>query len=349
MKSLAGSSPSGFTMIEALIGVVLTGIILVATLTVIRPTADLSRMVGERGELQQNARVAINAVARELKIAGTGTPREGVQLPAGENALPPLFACDFAGCYLDNGFYDDHYLYSITPGDTKGPQVSGVVTDSVTVLYRDPSYSLDQFPLVQILTGGTEIRVDPATQPAIDDPAVGLQAGDVLLLCNVNGCAAAAVTGVSGSQSRVLLAPGDPLHFNQPSAEYGNVRSLANPGVDEEYPPTRAFRVHIVTFFLLNTDPENPRLMRQVNAHPAEPVAEFVESFQLSYDIFDESAEQATAGLAGAGGFPNQIRKSNVSVGTRSPRRRLFGRGFEHSVLLTSVSARNMIFRERYR
>jgi hypothetical protein len=88
--------------------------------------------------------------------------------------------------------------------------------------------------------------------------------------------------------------------------------------------------------------------MRQVNAHPPEPVAEFVENLQLTYDIFDEATAQSTAGLAGAGGFPNQIRKSNISVGTRSARRRLFGRGFERTSLLTSVSARNMIFRDRY-
>jgi hypothetical protein len=114
----------------------------------------------------------------------------------------------------------------------------------------------------------------------------------------------------------------------------------------------------VVTYFVdapagpdgaLGTVDDPPaRLMRQVNAQPPIPVAESVEDFQILYDIFDDNLGVATAALADAGGLPNQIRKATITVSVRSPLRGLFNRVFERISLTTSVTPRNMSFRDRY-
>jgi len=67
-----------------------------------------------------------------------------------------------------------------------------------------------------------------------------------------------------------------------------------------------------------------------------------------SYDIFDETAGVVTANLDDASGLPNQIRKVSVSISCRSPLRGLFRRDFERITLTTSVTLRNLSFRDRY-
>jgi hypothetical protein len=148
--------------------------------------------------------------------------------------------------------------------------------------------------------------------------------------------------------NRIQFADNDPLRFNQSGAEFGNIKGLANPSSGGVYPPTRAFRVSVVTYYVDNTDVDNPVLMRQVNAHEPVPVAESIENLQLTYDIFDDNTSVATSGLVDASGLPNQVRKINISVLVRSPAEGLFGRDFERANLATSVSTRNLVFRDRY-
>lgn len=334
----------GFTLIEALIGIMLAAILLSATLAILRPAGDLSSLVKERGELQQNARVALNSLSRELSISGTGFPLGGIQLPAGDNSTPSLFACTFGHCYVADNTYQDERLYAVTPGASRGSSIVGVPTDVVTMAYRDDRYALDQYPLTYINATGTLIRVDNRTAPAISDAVVGILPGDVLVLCNANGCAAAVATGVGSSE--ISLDAGDPLRFNQVNAEYGNVKALQNPGGG--FPPTRAYRIKVVSYFLDTTIQDNPRLMRQVSAHEAEPVAEHVENLQLTYDIFEDNTSSASSDLPDAGDRPNQIRKINLFVSARSPAERLFDKGFDRTSMRTSVSARNLVFRDRY-
>ena len=89
-------------------------------------------------------------------------------------------------------------------------------------------------------------------------------------------------------------------------------------------------------------------MMSQVNAKSPVPVADRVEDLQFTYDIWDEDGETATANLADAGGSPNQIRKVNITIAVRSSTSGLFNTGFERMTLSTSVSPRNLSFRDRY-
>ena len=297
----------------------LTGVVLLAGGALFGPAIDVSHMVMQRASMQQSARSAVDVMSRELRLAGNGIPGGGIQLPAGAGSVPPKFACDSGGCYVtspDNQ-YSGARLYALNTGDDKGAVVNGITTDIVTVAYRDPSSNLDEYPLTEVSVSGNQIRFDTSTSPAYDDPDAGVTSGDVLLLCNMNGCAAGTVTSVLADG--VVNLGADPLNMNQPAAAFGNIASLLNPASE-----TRAFRILVVTYYIDASNPDALRLMRQVNAHPSQVAAFNVENLQMSYDIFDQNSSTVTNDLSDAGGTPNQIRKINMSLGARSPGKLLF-------------------------
>ncbi len=337
-------SSRGSSVLEMMMATLLTGVLLLAGGALFRPAIDVSHMVIQRAAMQQSARSAMNVMTRDLRLAGNGIPGGGIQLPAGAGSVPSKFACDSGDCYLtvSDNQYSNARLYALTTGDEMGEVVNGILTDIVTVAYRDPNSNLDEYPLTEVSVNGNQIRFDTSTSPAYDDPDTGVKSGDVLLLCNMNGCAAGAVTSVQAENGLVDLGA-DPLNINQPAAAFGNIASLMNLASE-----TRAFRILVVTYYIDASNPDALRLMRQVNAHPSQVAAFNVENLQLSYDIFDQNSSTVTNDLSDAGGTPNQIRKINMSLGARSPGESLFQRGYERLILTTSVSPRNLRFRDLY-
>ena len=337
-------SSRGSSVLELTMSTLLTGVVLLAGGALFRPAIDVSHMVIQRAAMQQSARSAMDVISRDLRLAGNGIPGGGIQLPAGAGSVPPKFACDSGSCYLtvSDNQYSNARLYALTTGDEMGEVVNGILTDIVTVAYRDPNSNLDEYPLTEVSVNGNQIRFDTSTSPAYDDPDTGVKSGDVLLLCNMNGCAAGAVTSVQAGNGLVDLGA-DPLDINQPSAAFGNIASLMNPASE-----IRAFRILVVTYYIDASNPDALRLMRQVNAHPSQVAAFNVENLQLSYDIFDQNSSTVTNDLSDAGGTPNQIRKINLSLGARSPGEALFQRGYERLILTTSVSPRNLRYRDLY-
>lgn len=337
-------SSRGSSLLEMTMSTLLTGVVLLAGGALFRPALDISYLTAQQAAMQRSARLAIDVISRELSLAGNGIPGGGIQLPSGAGSEASLFACDQSECYVDelpqDNEFSDARLYALTTGDAKGSVVNGITTDVVTVAYRDPNSNLDQFPLVSVT--GTQITLNTSTSPAYDDPNTGVKSGDMLLLCNMNGCAAGVVTNVQAN-GIVDFGAADPLKINQSTAEFGNISSILNPATE-----TRAFRILVVTYFLDASNQDALRLMRQVNAHPPQVAAFNVENLQLSYDIFDANSAAVTNDLSSAGGTPNQIRKINISIGARSPAEALFQKGYTRLTLTTSMSPRNLRFRDLY-
>jgi len=159
----------------------------------------------------------------------------------------------------------------------------------------------------------------------------------------MKGCAVGVVTEVhTGHVHFTDASAWDTLKFNQPTAPFGSYNSIQTTA------ETRAYRLSLVTFYIDNSDPDVPRLMKQVNTSTPRVAAFYVENLQLSYDIFDENSSAVTTNLADAGGNPNQIRKVNISVGARSPAEGMGDRGYERLVLTTSLSIKSVRFRDYY-
>ena len=344
MQRLFYRSNRGFTIFELVVAMGLATVVLGGALALTSQAIGISDMVSQRSDMQQNGRVAINMIARDASLAGTGFPASGIQLPSGNGSQDSHFACDVTtGCHVTNNVYTDERLYATLPGSSGGVTINGVTTDVITLVYDDPSSNLDQFELVTIGTDSKTIEFNPLTTPAYNDAFVGLKEGDVLLANNNNGQAVAVVTDVRDDYE-VRMNPGnaDSLDFNQQSgAAIGTFKSIQGA-------PTTVRRIFIITYYIDNSDPDIPMLMRQVNAHPPMAVAEYVENLQVTYDIFDDDASVATAELDDAGGVPNQIRKTNITLTVRSPGQTRIEGDFQRITLTTSVGPRNLTYRDRY-
>ncbi len=338
----------GFSIFELIIAMGLASVVLGGALALTSQAIGIGDIVSQRSDMQQNGRVAINMMALDASLAGTGFPTSGVQLPSGPGSQDSYFACDTGGCYVTNNVYTAERLYAVWPGQAGGPTIGGVATDVLTVVYDDPTSNFDEFVLTSIEAAGDRVTFDLATSTAWDDAVVGLKVGDVLLMNNVNGQAVTTVTALL-TAGEVRLGANDPLEFNQQGgAAFGHFVSLLDPPNGNPTPDTTARRIFIITYYIENSDPDIPLLMRQVNAHEPTAVAEYVENFQVTYDIYDENLAVATAELDDAGGQPNQIRKTNISITVRSPGETLMERDFQRITLNTSVGPRNLTYKDRY-
>ncbi len=103
----------GFSIFELIVAMGLATVVLGGALALTSQAIGLSDMVSQRSDMQQNGRVAMNMMALDASLAGTGFPTSGIQLPAGTSSSDSHFACDEAGgCYITNNVYTDERLYA---------------------------------------------------------------------------------------------------------------------------------------------------------------------------------------------------------------------------------------------
>jgi hypothetical protein len=112
----------------------------------------------------------------------------------------------------------------------------------------------------------------------------------------------------------------------------------------------------MITYFIQivpGPDGNDSRLMRQIGARAPTPIAEHIEDLQLTYDVFDDTTGTLNTGLADAATGappipkPNQIRKINLILTARSPRRNAQG-NYDRISFTTSLGPRNLSFHDRY-
>lgn len=335
MRNQGTLSPKGFSLVEMLVTTALCSLVMGGVMELFRQGINIHSATMQRSEMQQNARVALNLMAQDFSIAGTGFVDGGIQLPTGNGSSNPKRGCSSSSCGTWDYLADDR-MYAITPGDGLGPMIAGSATDVVTLVYRDPDLTtLSAATLSGVNSTGTQITTQAGA-------TAGIVANDVLMLCNSLGCAAGVVTSVASGSNQINFAASDPLNFNQSSISVGNIKAISNAGV---FPPTTAYRILVISYFV---ESSTMRLMRQVNAFAPVPVAETVENLQITYDTFDDSTLAATANLPTAGGVPNQIRKVNISINVRSPQPETRNGRYDRFAAKTSVSIRNLSFNDRY-
>lgn len=367
------SKTRGFTLIEMLVAMAIGLVVLGSAVSLFSKAVSLSFMVTQRAEMQQNGRSALDMMAKDISLAGSGIPSGGVQLPDGLGASASKFGCDTTQCYIPNNqFPFSNNFFGAIPNPGVGLAVRtstgalGPNTDIITIAYTDSTFPLNQYA-VTLNTAGTLATFalpNPLPNPlpvpwpplAVNDPAQGLQVGDLVLLTNNVGSAVGEVTNVAAAGANVNVTFGnlDTLNINQSGAAAGNIKAITGGS------GTVANRLLLITYYIdippgpdgirYTADDGPPRLMRQINGQPPNPVAENISGLQLSYDIFNDVSGVATANLKDAGmsvgDSPNQIRKVNLVVSTRSPLRGSFG--FQSLDLATAVSARDMSFKDRY-
>jgi type IV pilus assembly protein PilW len=348
----------GFSLLELMIAMSVGLIVLGAATSLFKTGMNATFVVSQRAETQQNMRAAIDMMNKDISLAGAGITG-GIQLPLGGGGGTSNYGCDqSATCYVTTHAYPTgNYLYGIVPGFSNGVQGGATVpsapapavNDSITVAYCDYNFPLFTYAVTAINPAGTQVTVTqpvtvPAT-PAINAPG-GIQPGDLIYLNNSLGSAVGEVSTVSqaGATGTIVFNNLDPLNINQSGATTNNIKAIAGGAT------TSIYRLFVVTYYL--TVPVNgqlPRLMRQVNGLTPAPVADNIINLQFSYDVYNAATDALDSNEAnplGAGESPNLIQKVNIVVMGQS----LVAGGKQNQsmYLATSVSARDMAFRNRY-
>ena len=377
---------SGFTLLELMVAMALGLLMLGAATQLFTSGMKTSALVSSRANMQQDLRAALNLVAKDVSMAGSGLPSGGIQLPTNGGATPTLFGCNQSGtCYLPAYNYPtgtvgtaanppitpvSNKMFGIMPGFANGlqpPATSITATnrtpDSITSVYVDYGFPISQFtgalnPAGTVLTLIAPVP-QPVTTPNATAPGVGIQVGDLLMVKTSNGIAVGEVSVVSPfatSGATVTFTNGDPLNFNQGGAASNTMASIVpTPTVPPLPPPTvTAYRLLAISYFVqiptVGPSAGTPRLMRQVNGNTAQPVADNIVDMQFSYDMCDPSNVAANCAVIrnplAVNLSPNQIHKVNIQIMGQSLL--INGKDAQSMQLSTAVSARNLTFVDRY-
>lgn len=346
----------GFSLLELLISMALGLLVLASVVQLFKAGMDSTRLVVARAETQQNMRAAIELMTKDISLAGSGLPPGGIQLPTG--GVASLYGCDQTGvCHVPNNQYpNNNYMYGVIPGFSSGveggaaiPSAPAAVNDSITVVYADYAFPLNEYD-VKFPAGnlsGQTLNITPDAKfvpaPPLVTAAGGLQVGDLIWLSNTAGNAVGELTGFTNGT--LAFANGDPLRMNQSAAATNNIAALSAGGT------MTAYRLYAVTYYL--TVPNNgqlPRLMRQVNGLTPVPVADNIINLQFAYDLYNSTTNTLDASQANplgvAGDDLNLVQKINIAVLGQSLLNN--GKNAQSMALVTSVSAQNMAYRNRY-
>jgi len=341
-----------------MIAIVLSTIVLVAFSQVFEKTAQSAQLVTERSAMQEELRASMDQIMRDLDQAGAGMPFGGVPIPSSSaGGTNPGFTVPGT----TNTFsLTQGTLFMVTPAADLGPTTSEG-TDVIMLAYVDPNLNWlsVQVPAADIAANGTSITMPAGTSPAVNDPAVGIQVGDVMLVTNQNGSALGAVTSVSGSTIN-FANNGDTWKLNQTAPTVGNIQALksGSPAVYPAGPPpatnagTTVQRLLVVTYFIqqitLVDGTTDYQLMRQVNENTPVPVADHISDMQILYDLYNSGTESVTV-LQPSVPQANatQIRKITVQLTERWPRKNSSAQ-YDYLYYSTAVAPRNLSFHDRY-
>ena len=346
----------GFTLLELMVSMAVGLIVMAAMASLFKTGMNSTMLVTERAETQQNMRAAIDLMVKDISMAGAGLPSGGIQLPAGAGSSTSKFACDQGGiCHVPTSTYPTgNYMYGIIPGYSNGVEGSAVIpaapapaiNDSITSIYCDYNFPLFEYSIAFVGAngGGITLTANPIYSPA--PPAInsagGVQAGDLIMLSNSLGNAVGEVTGITATT--ITFANLDPLNLNQSGAATNNIKAISG-GAN-----TVAYRLFAVTYYLtVPAAGQTPRLMRQVNGLSPVPVADDIINVQFAFDTYNSTTSALDANQAnplGVAESPNNIQKVNIVVMGQSMINN--GNKSQNLYLATSVSARNMAFRNRY-
>ena len=160
----------------------------------------------------------------------------------------------------------------------------------------------------------TTVTFDPSCV-VINTGTTGINPGDLILLQNNNAIGDGSITGtdtatadssghmallavsaVNPAGDTLTFSANDPFNVNASGAATGTVNQLKN--AQGNFNVTTATRIWMVTYFIDNTNPQRPLLMRQVNLNQPQAVGEVIENMQIFYDILNAGSSPVTVTAA---------------------------------------------------
>ena len=330
----------GFSLVELMVSTFVTMVVLATTLGALNDGIRAADTAGLVGEMQHNSRTGLNMMRRDLMQAGQGVPIGGIPIPSGAGALPinrpaPGGSMTFPTTWVQ--------LPAVSTGQALGPDIQGRATDMITILYADATLPMNENPVANIQSDGSQMTI--GSGPLTLAIAAAIQAGDLIMFSNAFGNAVQEVTGSSGGQ-RINFATTDSMNLNQRTAPAGTIMQLQDsPG---SFPPTTATRIWMITYFVDDSNPDSPRLMRVLNNTTPRPIALEIEDLQITYDLVDGVTNPSGVDEPTAPNSAAQIRKVNLVLASRSHKTQRITGQYQRQSLTTQVSLRSLSFFDRY-
>jgi Tfp pilus assembly protein PilW len=364
------NSEAGFSLMELLVSVTVTTVIMGTTLTALNHAMRANDTAVLVTGMNNNLRVAMDLIVRDLLQAGQGLPAGRViQLPSGANSAQIRMPGPPGTSFLSP--LGSTELPAVVTGPGMGPVVNGVASDMITFLAADGSF--DQVRLTALAANGSSMTVEPGVDISNGGPD-DIEAGQLIMLTKGSSSCLMQVTSVDGNQT-VYFANNDSLLLNQRTASEGSIGAMlaeAPPDVPSPtYLPTTATRIRMISYYLdVTTTPGRVRLVRRMNNGHATTfnnnlgtvVGFDLENMSITYDLVDgvtnpsnvrmTAADIDDAGTGACAPNPctnNQIRKVNIVLAGRSRQPLLRTRQFFRNTLQSQVSLRSLAFVDRYR
>lgn len=260
----------GFSLVELLVAMAITLVVAATTLSLLGPAHDAFQVQPETADLQQRVRVGIDALQRDVLMAGAGMYAAGDVGPL-HQFLPPVmpYRAFGAGSDAAAGTY--------------------FRTDAISVLFVPSTAS--QSTLAEPVPAGTLDAAieDPATCPAATaSQTCGLATGDQVLMFEPSGLWDVFAVDRSGGGGALTLKGPRPARAFAMGADVTEVRAVT---------------------YALKADPASRanQLVRSEGLAPAQPVFDHIVKLEFQYlgeplppRVLDESETRprVTYGLA---------------------------------------------------
>lgn len=353
-------SDRGFALSEFLVASVITLAVIGIAIRTFDDALKINDATLKLTDAGQNMRSGVNLLVRDLLQAGRDIPTGGIPIPTGagssvvQRPSPPGWSYAFDNNTLTT-------LGAVTTGNNLGMTIGGRQTDMITILYGDPFLAtLDPPGPTAAAASGVQPSTVTTTGPKLsasgNSMTMGNQAawfagnladgigpikiGDILLFQNSTGSAMQTVTSVSAGT--VLFGTSDVFNLNQRNAANGSITDLLGT-------PMSVRRIIMTTYYVAETTPGEPRLMRVSNMATPQPLAGVVEDLQFAYDLVDGTTNPSNVNdvpfTAGSDTFTSsQIRKVNLRVGVRSEEKSRSTGDYMRHYVTTVASLRNLAY-----
>ena len=360
----------GFTMVEFLVAAAISLVLIGAAVSAFTDAVRSNEMVTLTADLNDNLRASLDLISRDLVFAGTGIPPSGINIPSGPGITinrPNLTPTAFLGSVLPAVSLGTGLGPAVAIPDTASSAPPAAPTDILTVLYDDNTWNqaenMDFAPINRTALGATPACNGTITNIGdsvafdancnnLTNARVPIQPGDLIMFTNPSGVTAIqTVTAINGQQlSFAKNTSIDKFGFNQSGAPQGTLIQLQNP--PGAWPPITATRIFMISYYLDNiSDPTRPRLMRQLNFNPAQPVGDVLEALTARYNFVDGNSPPtfyANQAAVPNGLSANNIRSVNLFLGARSNRPYSKSTKFLRDNMTTQVSFRSLSYFNRY-
>ena len=364
----------GFSLVELVLSMGVMALVMTGVFSVLLDATRANDTVKMTTQTNNNLRVAMDLVVRDMLQAGQGLPTgRVVGIPSGPSALPVRRPGPFDPPASPNTIVDEFdddlvALPALTSGPALGPDVAGAPTDMITTLAADSAFEGVQ--LTQLTSTSMTVVPTVLINDSPDAARDNIVVGDLIMLTKQSMSTLKYVTGVVNNT--VQFASGDPMRLNQAGATVPGTLAHYVSFVPEiakcqvvfsgcqPVVPSVATRIRMISYYLDPVDTgQGLRLMRRINARPPTVVAFAVDRLTFTFDLIDDGANPTAvalddADLDGTGSCaplpcsPSQARKVNVLLTGRSTRRHPQTGQFLRNTLSTQVSLRSLALVDRY-